>query len=587
MMGKDYYKILGVARNASDEEIKKEYRKMALQFHPDKNKEPDAEEKFKVIAEAYEVLSDKEKRAAFDKYGEDGLKSGKGRRRSFSEFSQKDNFDHHFSFRPMDPFHLFRNIFGGRDPFSDVFGGDFFDNKMFHNHHHFNHHQFAANILHAHFPFPGMGASIFDDLLDSNSTTTYKSSDGGTEHISKTVIGADGSVTKQMTFRTPSSSRAEENCNKNNRSRFEKHNFEPRPSSSKHQSTSSTPPTGRSRDNTESQKSYQARCADTKPSPKSKDRTCSLNPSGASSPSSSSSSHASRNMSYDRIGRNKRPGSDQGEGSKGPSQPTTPYRQEAQQNVNQSRRRKASSEPKLSHSNKLSQSSTTCSGIIPRPESKMRERLSTKKIQKNDIVGHLDVEDNKILSSSQREKSEGPSQIKTLSTQGGHQSIKHNVNQSSISRNKSYDRMGRNNRPYLDQVESSKISSRPTTYTSQRGKKNEKHKNNQSDSGKKISSEPTVSHSNNLSQSSTTLSGTTLRKPSLMTKIIKAKNTKKDDINGQSVVEGNTIPDEVNSNSGIPAESLRSKTSRLVRCPHCNRNYVKSLIEVHAANCMG
>ena len=73
-MGKDYYKILGIAKGASEDDVRKAYRKMALKFHPDKNKSAGAEEKFKEIAEAYEVLSDKRKRDIYDKYGEEGLK---------------------------------------------------------------------------------------------------------------------------------------------------------------------------------------------------------------------------------------------------------------------------------------------------------------------------------------------------------------------------------------------------------------------------------------------------------------------------------------------------------------------------------
>ena len=74
-MGKDYYKILGLqSRGASEEDIKKAYRKMALKYHPDKNKAAGAEEKFKEIAEAYEVLSDPKKRQVYDQYGEEGLK---------------------------------------------------------------------------------------------------------------------------------------------------------------------------------------------------------------------------------------------------------------------------------------------------------------------------------------------------------------------------------------------------------------------------------------------------------------------------------------------------------------------------------
>jgi len=75
MEEKDYYKILGVNRDASDEEIKKSYRRMAMQYHPDRNPENrEAEEKFKLASEAYEVLRDSEKRGLYDRFGTEGLK---------------------------------------------------------------------------------------------------------------------------------------------------------------------------------------------------------------------------------------------------------------------------------------------------------------------------------------------------------------------------------------------------------------------------------------------------------------------------------------------------------------------------------
>jgi molecular chaperone DnaJ len=73
MSNRDYYEVLGINRNASEDEIKGAFRKLARQLHPDVNKEPDAEEKFKEINEAYGVLSDQEKRARYDRFGKEGL----------------------------------------------------------------------------------------------------------------------------------------------------------------------------------------------------------------------------------------------------------------------------------------------------------------------------------------------------------------------------------------------------------------------------------------------------------------------------------------------------------------------------------
>ena len=73
MSNRDYYEILGVSKGASDDEIKAAFRKLARQYHPDVSKEPDAEEKFKEINEAYGVLSDSDKRARYDRFGKEGL----------------------------------------------------------------------------------------------------------------------------------------------------------------------------------------------------------------------------------------------------------------------------------------------------------------------------------------------------------------------------------------------------------------------------------------------------------------------------------------------------------------------------------
>jgi molecular chaperone DnaJ len=109
MAKRDYYEILGVGKDASAEEIKKAYRKVAIQFHPDKNQgNKEAEEKFKEAAEAYEVLSDTSKRTQYDRFGHSRGNGGFGG-------------GHHMDME--DIFSQFGDIFGGGSPFDSFFGG--------------------------------------------------------------------------------------------------------------------------------------------------------------------------------------------------------------------------------------------------------------------------------------------------------------------------------------------------------------------------------------------------------------------------------------------------------------------------------
>lgn len=112
MTKRDYYEVLGLSKSASGAEIKKAYRKLAIKFHPDKNPDdPNAEQLFKEAAEAYEVLSNTEKRQRYDRFGHDGLRGGGG-------FGQGMSMD--------DIFSQFGDIFGGAfggGGFSGGFGG--------------------------------------------------------------------------------------------------------------------------------------------------------------------------------------------------------------------------------------------------------------------------------------------------------------------------------------------------------------------------------------------------------------------------------------------------------------------------------
>ena len=104
---RDYYEVLGVTRTVTEVELKSAYRKLALQYHPDRNpNNPDAEEKFKEVSEAYAVLADSDKRAAYDRFGHAGLGGA----------AQGAGFD-------PTVFQDFSDIFGEFFGFGDVFGG--------------------------------------------------------------------------------------------------------------------------------------------------------------------------------------------------------------------------------------------------------------------------------------------------------------------------------------------------------------------------------------------------------------------------------------------------------------------------------
>ncbi len=108
-MPRDYYEVLGVSRQASESEIKRAFRRLARELHPDVNShDPEAEEKFKQAAEAYEVLSDSERRATYDRYGHEGLRTG-GYAPNFEGFGSV-----------ADIFEAFFGSAGG--PFGDLFG---------------------------------------------------------------------------------------------------------------------------------------------------------------------------------------------------------------------------------------------------------------------------------------------------------------------------------------------------------------------------------------------------------------------------------------------------------------------------------
>src|ERR1041384_7617342 len=111
MSKRDYYEVLGVTRTATEVEIKKAYRQMALKYHPDKNpNNKEAEEKFKEAAEAYDVLSTPDKKQRYDQFGHQAMGNGAGA--GGANMNMEDIFSH------------FGDIFGEGSPFESFFGGN-------------------------------------------------------------------------------------------------------------------------------------------------------------------------------------------------------------------------------------------------------------------------------------------------------------------------------------------------------------------------------------------------------------------------------------------------------------------------------
>jgi len=112
-MGQDYYLVLLITRSATDADVKKAYRKLALKYHPQKNQEVGADFKFKQVAEAYDILSHAQRRAVYDQFGEEGLKNG-------VPTTKEGEFTKGYVFHG-DPERVFKEFFGGDNSFAELY----------------------------------------------------------------------------------------------------------------------------------------------------------------------------------------------------------------------------------------------------------------------------------------------------------------------------------------------------------------------------------------------------------------------------------------------------------------------------------
>ncbi|KAI4570442.1 hypothetical protein MJT46_005959 [Ovis ammon polii x Ovis aries] len=149
LASKSYYDILGVPKSASERQVKKAFHKLAMKYHPDKNKSPDAEAKFREIAEAYETLSDANRRKEYDTLGHNAFTNGKGQRASGSPF------EHSFNFNFDD---LFKDF--------DFFGQNQNTRSKKHFENHFQTRQDGSSRQRHHFQEFSFGGGLFDDMFE-------------------------------------------------------------------------------------------------------------------------------------------------------------------------------------------------------------------------------------------------------------------------------------------------------------------------------------------------------------------------------------------------------------------------------------
>lgn len=194
---RDYYDILGVPKDASERQIKKAFHKLALKYHPDRNKDPDAEAKFRETAEAYETLSDDKRRQEYDQFGHHSsgqdFRGGGHTDYNFKQHFQSFNFD---------------DLFKDSDPFGhQQFHHNFHSNSQAHQKRHFNHHfQAHQEAMNRH--KRSFGGGLFDDMFEDlekmfsfnahNTRTESRFQGSGKQHC-RTVTQRKGNMVTTFT----------------------------------------------------------------------------------------------------------------------------------------------------------------------------------------------------------------------------------------------------------------------------------------------------------------------------------------------------------------------------------------------------